>query len=403
MRTRLRILVLLGLLLVVVMKPAASQIEGQPDLERRVAQTVREYGTVESAKSVGIASPLAGEATILHIIPEGTQVKKGDLLVTLDDSKLQETRNEVLVELQSAKAAVAAAKRNITSAKTEAVQSQEIHQLNLKVAELNQKKQTSENGSFAISLRTLKREAELAETRKRLVAMMIAKRKEAKDGPSLEELKFESDKAEAELANVRDQIQVLTTLEHPHQTAVLELAVARAKGELLKQRQQSEESIAKAERELHLAELVEHRVNSKLQGVEDQLAKCRITAPSDGLVLHANTSARRSSAALVVEEGATVRERQSILNVVDLSQLQLRVAVHESRIHRVKRGQSARIRFDALPSQTFTGKVVAVGKTPEPASWISSDVKTYAVTVSLDGPVDKIKLGLSALLEIEAP
>ena len=106
MKIPLGLLALVGLLLVIFMKPLKSQDEAQADLERRVDETVREFGTVESAKSVGIVSELAGEATILRVVPDGTAVKEGDLLVTLDDTKLQQSRNETEIELQAARTAV---------------------------------------------------------------------------------------------------------------------------------------------------------------------------------------------------------------------------------------------------------------------------------------------------------
>lgn len=399
MKTRLGILAFVGLLLAFLMKPLSSPVEGQGDLERQVDETIREYGTAESAKSIDVVSELTGESTIVSIVRNGEEVKKGDLLVTLDDSKLRETHVEAQLELQAARIAVAAANQRITSQKAAALQFQQFQQLNLKAAELDRKKHAGDEGAFAVSLRDLKRKVELLESRKKHIAAMIAK---TKQGSTREELEFESEKADVQLAGIRDQIQLLTTLEHPHQTALLELAVVKAKGELLKQSQESAASIEKAELALQAAKLVETQAESKLKRVESQLAKCRIKAPSDGIVMYSNEANRRSSTVITIEEGATVKERQKILSVVDMTQLQVRVEVHESRIHRVKKGQSARIEFDALPNRTFGGKVLSISKTPEPASWFSSSVKTYAVTVSLDGPVDKLKLGLSALVEIDA-
>ena len=400
MKVRIGLFALVGLLLAVLMMP----LFGQRVPEERVDQTIREYGSVESSKSVSVVNQLTGEATILTVVPDGQEVKKGDLLVSLDDSKLQQARNEARIELHSAQAAVESAKRKIDSTRIAARGFEEYHQLNLKVAELNYKKHTGEEGAFAVSLRDVERNAELAETRKKLVATMMARQKAAKEGPGLAQLEFESKKAEADLSKAREQIQLLTTQEHPYQKAVLELAIAKAKGELLKQKQDSEAAITKAELDLQAAKLVEDRAKARLARVEDQLVKCRLTAPADGVVVYANAAAaRRSAAAAQIEEGATIRERQPILQIVDVSQLRLRVAVHESRIRRVEKGQTARIRFDGIPGKTFTGKVLSVSNTPDPANWFSSDVKTYAVLVSIDDPVKKVKLGLSAMVEIDAP
>src|SRR5690554_4725141 len=50
-------------------------------------------GALKAKDQVVIRNELPGRNTIVSIVPEGTQVKKGDLLVELDSSKVQ---NEVI-------------------------------------------------------------------------------------------------------------------------------------------------------------------------------------------------------------------------------------------------------------------------------------------------------------------
>ena len=52
--------------------------------------SVTESGTIKNREEVEIKSQVEGRASILTLVPEGTQVKPGDLLVELDSSKLTE-------------------------------------------------------------------------------------------------------------------------------------------------------------------------------------------------------------------------------------------------------------------------------------------------------------------------
>ncbi|HYW78683.1 MAG TPA: hypothetical protein VE890_03865, partial [Thermoguttaceae bacterium] len=97
------IVLLIGALLLGVRGHASSPTEASPNddagngylgltvaqaeqLERRIHGTVRERGVLQSAGTLEIRNEVAGTATILFLVPDGTVVKQGDLLVELDSS-----------------------------------------------------------------------------------------------------------------------------------------------------------------------------------------------------------------------------------------------------------------------------------------------------------------------------
>ncbi len=49
-----------------------------------------ESGSIKPAEQINIKSRVEGRVSILYLVPEGQRVKKGDLLVELDSSSLQE-------------------------------------------------------------------------------------------------------------------------------------------------------------------------------------------------------------------------------------------------------------------------------------------------------------------------
>ena len=103
------------------------------------------------------------------------------------------------------------------------------------------------------------------------------------------------------------------------------------------------------------------------QGAEARAAdfQMRPQAPSDGLVVYANDPGRGFGAtAPQVEEGATVRERQKIFSLPDITKMQVNTKVHESQIDKVATKMQAKIRVESFADQVLSGTVLDVARCP---------------------------------------
>ena len=93
--------------------------------------------------------------------------------------------------------------------------------------------------------------------------------------------------------------------------------------------------------------------------LEKQIENCKLLAPGDGIVVYANDPSRfGGSNQPQIEEGATVRERQKIFSLPDITKMQVNTKVHESMVDRIEPGLRARIRVDAFADEELTGTVV---------------------------------------------
>ena len=102
-----------------------------------------------------------------------------------------------------------------------------------------------------------------------------------------------------------------------------------------------------------------------------------------------------------IDEGATVRERQKIFSVVDLAgPMQVNTKVHESQIDKLSQKMKARISVDAFSDQTFDGAVVEVAPLPDPTTFANPNVKVYTTRVKIDQPVQGLRPGMTAQVEI---
>jgi hypothetical protein len=117
------------------------------------------------------------------------------------------------------------------------------------------------------------------------------------------------------------------------------------------------------------------------------------------MVVYANeTSSFRGSTTLQIEEGTAVRERQSIIKLPDLSRMQAKVSVHESKVDQLRVGMRARVK---VQGREFQGSVVTIANQPEPGSFMSSNVKKFPTIVSIDNRGDNnLRPGMTAVVEI---
>jgi multidrug efflux pump subunit AcrA (membrane-fusion protein) len=132
-----------------------------------------------------------------------------------------------------------------------------------------------------------------------------------------------------------------------------------------------------------------------------QIENCKLYAPGDGIVVYANDPMRSfGSNAPQIEEGATVRERQKIFSLPDITRMQVNTKVHESQIDKIASGMKARIRVDAFSETELDGTVLDVAPLPDPTSFFSSDVKVYTTRVKIDNPLPGLRPGMNAEVTI---
>src|SRR5690606_25685876 len=154
--------------------------------------------------------------------------------------------------------------------------------------------------------------------------------------------------------------------------ARIALERTRASANARRQREQAELESSRQEHTLAL---------ERLENFDRQLANAVIYAPTNGLVVYAELDRRGRE---VVEEGIAIRQRQTILILPDVTQMQAELKVHEADIDKVRPGQPAIIELDAFPQQ-FTGRVTRVSPLPDAgSSWSNNHLKLHKAWVAID-------------------
>jgi HlyD family secretion protein len=146
------------------------------------------------------------------------------------------------------------------------------------------------------------------------------------------------------------------------------------------------------------------QAQAQLVRMNDVLSKTTYSAPFSGTVTN-----------LPVHEGETVvmgiqnAPGSTLMTVADMSIITAEVQVDETDIVNVKLDQPAEVTIDALPNQTFKGKVTEIGdnaiirstgvSTSQSTSG-SQEAKDFKVVVTLTEPPPNLRPGLSATAKI---
>ena len=178
---------------------------------------------------------------------------------------------------------------------------------------------------------------------------------------------------------------------------------AEAIRELTRARKAAISKLAQAQAKLKSAQGQYNIQSRQKKDFYEQLEKCMIKAQRPGLVVYGGSREDMMfyGGEERIREGATVRERQSIITIPDMTKMSVRVKIHESYIKKVKKGQKARITVDAFPDKVLDGDVTQVGVLPDSQNmWMNPDLKVYLTTVTIQGTNDWLKPGMSAKVEI---
>lgn len=328
--------------------------------------TVTEDGNLESANNRDLKCEVAGGSTILWIIKDGTQVREGDELVRLDSSAIEEQITQQTIVVEKAQAARVQAEREFAAAEIAVREYEE----GIFIQELN-----TLEANVVVALENLRSAENSLQYAQRM------SRKGYVNRLQLEAQEFAVERAKLDLAAAETAKRVLQDF-------------TRAK--MLEQLNSTRDS---AEARMRSEQASFDLETSRLKKLQEQLAHCTIVAPQDGMVVFANEpgNMRSGQQAVAIEEGAQVRERQSIIRLPDLSQMQVKVTVHESKIERLAPDMPARIR---IQGREFAGTVVSVANQPEATNWFMGNVKEYATIVKIEGASVDLKPGMTAEVEI---
>ncbi|MAI31932.1 MAG: hypothetical protein CBE00_04410 [Planctomycetaceae bacterium TMED240] len=323
--------------------------------------TVTENGMLESSNNEEIKCMVKGGSTVLWVIETGTIVEAGEELVRMDTSLIEDniTQQQITYE--------------------RAVANEIIAQSEVDVAKTNIEEYV--NGTYLEERNTIEKSIFDSEemVKKRQLAFESSLRLASKGmfgSLQMESEQYAVDSARKDLELQKSKLETLDRYKKKKTLQQLQSALNAAQARL-----------AAEKASLKLAK-------DRLDRDKEQLTNCIITAPAEGMVIFPSAAEWKETPD--IEEGARVREQQTLLMIPDTSKMQVKVGVHESKVSRLKIGMTAQV---ALQDLELTGKVNEIAEVTRPAGWWTGNMVKYDTLIRLD-PQPGLKPGMSAIVDI---
>lgn len=368
--------------------------------------SVSEAGTIEAREKVVLKCEVDERSTtITFIVPEGTVVEEGDVVVELDASVLQDELYDEEIDVLDTEAEYHASKENLEVVKNQAQADLSEAELALRFAREDVQKYVE--GEYPKLLMEATNNVTLAEeqlqqARDRLDWSQKLYDKGFLSGGELDRDRLAFQSAELEVDLARAEVDLLKDYTHARQLAQLEADVEQAEFALERVQRKAKADVVQAETNLQARTKQLQRQRAQLADIQRQVEKCVIRAPVAGMVVYATTGRggwRGNDEPLDV--GREVREQEELVHIPVADAKSARINVHESALERVRLGQEVLVTVDAMPGRTYRGSVARISPLPDgQTQWLNPDLKVYETEVHLEGGLEDLRTGMTCEAEI---
>ncbi len=339
---------------------------------------------------------------ITWIIPEGTKISKGDKLVEIDSSDLEDGYRQQKIKLADAELRAQEAKDDLAIAESQSRTDVVAVANRVEMAEIDLEKyiegdflqaKRRKESAIRIAQEELKRAQDRLEWTRRLAD------KEYVTQNDLEADEFALMKTEVELETAEEELKLLEKYTYKKETTSLNTALVEAKGNEEEVRLRWERDLNT--RKANLSATAEKAAIELTQTdkLSEQLSACVIYAPTDGLVVYHKDNNRWGSSDSVLQVGTTVNPRQRLIDLPDFSSWMVEARVHESMIQKIKMGQSVFVTLESLPDDVFEATVSKIAVLPDSSVWFR-DTSEYIVEANIKTSSPSFKPGMSGRAEI---
>lgn len=339
-------------------------------------------GELESSNADYVVCELEGkQINIVEMVPEGTFVKAGDVVMKLDPSEINDRLAAQQLRVTQADAVAKAAAEELKIQQNLAASKIAQAQLALTLADLDQDKYLQ--GDYEVEFNDLQGLLALAKTRLEEANTTLEHyRNLVKKGFRTPEQLRAKEQAvkEAEFNYNRDnrKLQVLETWTKKRQLTELNAKAEEAKREVERAKSSSAAIVVKAETDAHVARATADLERKQLVRVEKLLEYCTVRSVADGVVVYAKDKNKR------IELGESVHFKQKLFSVPDMTQMQVKAYAHESEVKKIQPGMRAEVSVDAVSNLTLEGTVTEVDSFYDTTRhWLSGGVKDYETIIKI--------------------
>lgn len=304
--------------------------------------------------------------TLISLVPEGTDVRAGEVLAEIDPSRFEEITRLLRIRVEEARAIEAKARLDLQA--SEIALAEYLDGLRLETL-------MRLEGQIALAKSELQQQRDHLDWTNRILPLGYVSLSAVRD-----EL-ITMLRAELALDRAERSLSDYTSYTQPKLTRQLEARLEQAR---------ANHAFASRRRELD---------EERLTLAELQLERCTIRAPHDGQLVYGS-----SRDGTPIRLGLEVYRRMRLFQLPDLERPVVEAQVNQTQIWMVAEGQQALVRVDAKPGLVLRGRVAQVSPFADTEDRMAqfSGVSRYKVRIELEDR-ERLLPGLSAEVEIFVP
>ena len=373
-------------------QPAAEGPRTARVVRGSISVSVSATGTLQPFSQVEVRSRATG--TVVDVlVQEGDQVAKGRLLMVIDDRDARagyETAQAQLANasarLEQARSQLAAGRGQNATRVAEAEAGVATAQARLtqvlaggRPEQLDQAREQVRQTELALDLSR----QNLERTRNLHNDGLVSR-------SQLDQAQNQFEVAQAQLRSAQARLREIQAGSRPEDVEIAraqlrqaQAALAQARVAVLQERVLAADVLA--------AEAQVRNMTAQAAQARDRFNETRISAPISGVV------ARRSAQIGQTVIGGLTGGGTLVMTIADMRVTQAAVNVDESDVAQLTVGMPVKVTADALPRQSFTGKVTRIA----PQAVVVQNVTQYEVIVDIENPQQALRLGMSVDAEFQ--
>ena len=255
--------------------------------------SLTEEGALRALNETVVRSGLEGYNRIIHLVPEGSYVQKGDLLVELDSSGLKDRLSEQELAYQERLFQMLQAKNNFEIQKS--LTESQIKDAELAVENAQSDLEKYRDGDAPLLIRTVEARSGVLAEQVRIARERYARTQELFKTQKATKSELEADalslkREQLGLSQYEEDLRLIKKFDQPNQVRLLQSKVEQATAELERVKQRTSNEIAQAEADLKTSQATIDFLDEGLKTQKRRLENAKILAPQNGLVVYASVS-----------------------------------------------------------------------------------------------------------------
>lgn len=330
--------------------------------------TVLAKGKLVAAKSIAVSCPVSWKP-IVWLIPEGTMVKKGEIIVKFDKREIEDGLRSVRAWHRIATAQLRQAEQQLKAAEQELRSrikslAAQLHISELEVKDLKNRPRPDDLKRAEIELNRARAVLDAAKAEYEAMKQVSADESggSAFTPGDLRAVRLTYEKALEDLKASDVKHRSIKAGSHPDTIEGAALKAKRSRLDLEETEKELPEKIKQLSANIEKAKADVDKAENQLKRNDEELADSDYQSPAAGMIAYRAFLGKRLTKGMTMWKGGT------IMDLPDLSRMHLKTRVRESEISKIDADLLARVRIDGIADRVFDGKVVEIGKVAKDSS-----------------------------------